>query len=375
MIIKNVYAYTKEHEFCKKDIIICNGRITEDTLLYGQKEIIDGTGLFAIPGLVDIHLHGAVGHDFCDADEDGLQKIACFEAQNGVLAICPATMSYPEEVLNGIIDTAVAHKNRCGADLAGIHLEGPFINPDMAGAQNPKYLAKPDIDMFKRLQKRAKGLIKLVSIAPELDGAMEFTRLCRDMANISIAHTCADYEITKKAFALGARHMTHLYNAMPGIGHRDPGPVTAAWEQGAEAELIADGVHIHPAVVRLTFNVFGPEHIILVSDSMMACGLSDGQYQLGGQKVNVHGKRAVLAGHPKTIAGSVTNLFECMRNAVIDMGIPLEYAVRAACENPAKAIGIYNDYGSLEPGHYGNVVLIDKDIHICHIIQKGSILK
>lgn len=375
MIIKNVYAYTKHHEFCKKDIIIHNGRITEDILPFEQKEVIDGTGLFAIPGLVDIHFHGAVGHDFCDANEDGLQAIADFEAQNGVLAICPATMSYPEEILNKIIDVAVAHKNGQGADLVGIHLEGPFINPYVAGAQNPKYLMNPDSEMFKRIMEKSKGLIKIVSIAPELNGAMEFIKLYTNIVNISIAHTFTDYETAKKAFALGANHITHLYNAMPGISHRAPGPIVAAWEDGAEAELITDGVHIHPSVVKLTFYTFGSEYIILISDSMMACGLSDGIYQLGGQQVIVQGTKAVLADNKETIAGSVTCLFECMRKAVLDMDIPLEDAVRAASENPAKAIGIDKDYGSLEPGRYGNVLLIDKDINIRHIIQKGKLNK
>lgn len=375
MIIKNVYAYTKKHEFCKKDIIIHNERITEDTLPFEQNEVIDGTGLFAIPGLVDIHFHGAVGHDFCDADEDGLQAIADFEAQNGVLAICPATMSYPETILNKIIDVAVNHKNKQGADLVGIHLEGPFINPDVAGAQNPKYLINPDFEMFKRIMEKSKGLIKIISIAPELNGALEFIKSYNNIVNISIAHTAADYETAKKAFALGVKHITHLYNAMPDINHRAAGPIVAAWEDGAEAELITDGVHIHPSVVKLTFHIFGAEHIILISDSMMACGLVDGTYQLGGQQVMVQGRKAVLADNKDTIAGSVTCLFECMRKAVLDMAIPLEHAVRAASENPAKAIGINNDYGSLEPGHYGNVLLIDKDINICHIIQKGKLIR
>lgn len=374
MIIKNVYAYTEKHNFCKKDIIIHNERITEDRFLSEQEEVIDGTGLFAIPGLVDIHFHGAMGYDLCDADEVGLQEIADFEARNGVLAICPATMSYPEENLKKILNVATTHKNEKGADLVGIHLEGPFINSQMAGAQNPEYLINPDISMFKRLQKDGKSLIKIVSIAPELDNAMEFIASCKDMTTISLAHTCADYETAKKAFSLGANHMTHLYNAMLGISHRMPGPIVAAWEHGAEVELITDGVHIHPSVVQLTFRVFGPEHVILISDSMRACGLSDGLYQLGGQQVEVHGGRAVLADHKDTIAGSATCLFECMKRAVLDMGIPLEEAVWAASENPAKSIGIYNDYGSLESGHYGNIVLIDKDINISHIIQKGKLL-
>lgn len=375
MRIKNANVYTKDHKFQKKDLVIHNERIVENGSVNQEEEIIDANGLFAIPALVDIHFHGAVGHDFCDADEAGLQAIADYEAQNGVLAICPATMSYPEEKLNAIMDMAAAHQNGRGADLVGIHMEGPFINPHKAGAQNVQYLINPDIEMFHRLYERGNGLIKIVSLAPELDGAMKFIETYKDNVKISLGHTCSDHEVSKKAFSIGAKHITHLYNAMPGINHRDPGIIAAAWESGAEAELIADGVHVHSVIVRMTFHAFGAEKIILISDSMRACGLSDGQYELGGQSVTVCGAKAVLTNDPQTIAGSVTCLFDCMRKAVLDMGIPLEQAVRAASENPAKAIGIDTDYGTLEAGRYGNALLVDKDLCIHYIIQKGKIIK
>lgn len=375
MRIENANVYTKNHKFQKKDLVIHNERIVENASVNQEEEIIDAEGLYAIPALVDIHFHGAVGHDFCDADEAGLQAIADYEAQNGVLAICPATMSYPEEKLNAIMGMAAAHQNGKGADLVGIHMEGPFINPHKAGAQNTQYLINPDADMFQRLYERGNSLIKIVSIAPELDGAMAFIKTYKDIVKISLAHTCADYEVSQKAFSLGAKHITHLYNAMSGINHRNPGIIAAAWEHGAEAELIADGVHVHSAIVRMTFHAFGAEKMILISDSMRACGLSDGQYELGGQSVTVCGAKAVLTNDPETIAGSVTCLFDCMRKAVLDMGIPLEQAVRAASENPAKAIGIDADYGTLEAGQYGNVLLVDKNLRIHYIIQKGKIIR
>ena len=189
---------------------------------------------------------------------------------------------------------------------------------------------------------------------------------------ISIAHTCTDYDTAVKAFEAGATHMTHLYNAMPGITHREPGPIIAALERGAEVELITDNVHIHPAMVRFTFNTFGDDHVILIADSMMACGLPDGQYSLGGQAVTVSGPRATLTEHPGTIAGSATCLYDCMKRAVLEMNVPLESAVRAASENPAKSIGIDNDYGSLAAGRYGNVILADKELNIQAVYQKGT---
>ena len=245
-------------------------------------------------------------------------------------------MTFSEEILNGVMDAAAAHQNGRGADLVGINMEGPFISPNKVGAQNPEYLHKADVAMFRRLQKRANGLIKLVDIAPEEPGALEFIAACHDEVRISIAHTCTSYDTANAAFDAGATHMTHLYNAMPGITHREPGPIIAALERGAEVELITDNVHIHPAMVRFTFNTFGDDHVILIADSMMACGLPDGQYSLGGQAVTVSGPRATLTEHPGTIAGSATCLYDCMKRAVLEMNVPLESAVRAASENPAK---------------------------------------
>ena len=374
MIIRNAKVFTGGCRFEERDLLIRDGRIVFGAVPMDGEEVLDARGSYALPGLVDIHFHGAVGHDFCDADEAGLQAIADFEASKGVLAICPATMTFSEEILNGIMDAASAHKNGRGADLVGINMEGPYISPRKVGAQNPKYVMGADAGMFRRLQARSGGLIKLVDVAPEEPGNLDFIRACRDEVRISIAHTCTDYETAKEAFAAGASHMTHLYNAMPGITHRAPGPIIAALEEGAEVELITDGVHIHPAMVRFTFRTFGDSHVILVADSMMACGLPDGQYSLGGQAVTVCGPRATLTEHPDTIAGSATCLYDCMRHAVLDMGVPLASAVRAASLNPARSIGIDADYGSLEPGRWGNVVLADGQLNIQKVIRRGKVL-
>ena len=374
MIIRNAKVFSDGCRFVEKDLVIRDGRIVFGAAPQENEEIIDAQGAYALPGLVDIHFHGAVGHDFCDADEAGLQAIADFEASKGVLAICPATMTFDEKILNGIMDVAATHKNERGADLVGINMEGPYISPRKVGAQNPKYVMAADAGMFRRLQARSGGLIRLVDIAPEEPGNLDFIRECHNEVRISIAHTCTDYETAKEAFAAGASHMTHLYNAMPGITHREPGPIIAALEEGAEVELITDGVHIHPAMVRFTFNTFGDDHVILVADSMMACGLPDGQYSLGGQAVTVRGPRATLTEHPDTIAGSATCLYDCMKHAVMQMGVPLASAVRAASLNPARSIGIEADYGSLEPGRWGNVILADDQLNIVKVIRKGEVL-
>ncbi len=394
MIIKGAKVYTKDHVFedgiiITKDMIInklcldgdelagdgssvCEVNETEDG---DEGEVLDASGLYAIPGLVDIHFHGASGHDFCDAETDGLIEIAKYEAENGVLAICPATMTYSEEILGGIMDVArdfVAKEEL--AQLVGINMEGPFISPKRVGAQNPQYLMLPDIKMFERLQERSGGLIKLVDIAPELEGSMEFIEKLSSSVNISIAHTVCDYETAITAFSKGARHVTHLFNAMPGLTHREPGPIRAAMEKDAEVELIADGVHIHPAMVSMAFDSFSENKIILISDSMEATGLPDGEYKLGGQKVTVNGNRAVLSDNRDTIAGSVTNLFDCMKTA-IGMGINRELAIRAATENPAVSIGIGDKYGSISVGYFANIVFVDEDFNIVHILNRGKLIK
>lgn len=378
MIVKNAQVYTTEHRFEKKDILIKNERITElvehGTQLPEDVLVIDGEGFYAIPALVDIHFHGAVGYDFCNASKEELLKIAEYEARNGVLAICPATMSYNEEILGKIMERAAAYREKTGAELVGINMEGPFINAKKAGAQNPEYIMPADVKMFWRLQKKSGKLVKLVDIAPEQEGAMEFIEKCRKQVKISLAHTCCDYETAKAAFSKGASHVTHLYNGMPGIGHREPGPIIAALEKGAEVELIADGIHVHPAMVRMTFRMFGADKVILISDSMEAAGLLDGNYQLGGQEVTVAGKKAVLTRKPEVIAGSVTNLFDCMKNCVQNMGIPLEEAVQAATENPARSIGVEADYGRIACGNYGNLLLLDEKLQIQRIIQKGKVI-
>ncbi len=378
MIIKNAQVYTEDHHFQKLNLRIQGTRIhqiQEENIVAEEGEVcIDAGGLYAIPGLVDIHFHGAVGHDFCQATTQELQEIAEYELKNGILAICPATMSYNEEILSQVMMKAAAYRPEAGADLVGINMEGPFISPKKAGAQNPEYIMPADEGMFRRLQEKSGGLIKLVDLAPEEPGAMEFIEHCSGDVKISIAHTVCSYAVAKEAFSKGASHMTHLYNAMPGIGHREPGPIPAAVEAGAEAELIADGIHVHPAVIHATFRMIGAEKVILISDSMEATGLEDGDYQLGGQAVTVKGNKAVLTSAPETIAGSVTNLYDCMKVCVQKAGVPLEEAVRAATENPAKSIGVSKDYGKIALGCYGNILLMDSDLGLRHIIQKGKLV-
>ena len=404
MLIRNALVYTDDHCFEKRDLWIAGERITGTPA--AEEEAIDAEGLYALPGLVDIHLHGAAGFDLFDADPVSIRRIAEFEAENGATAFCPAAMTCGEEKLKEILDAAAEYKRTPegaapgtdaevqkelpAADLLGVRLEGPFLSPQKAGAQDPKYIRRGDAAFFREMQERCGGMIRILDTAPEEPGNLEMIRELSKEVRISVAHTAADLDTAKEAFRAGARQLTHLYNAMPGIHHRMPGPVIAALDldAGIAAELIADGIHVHPAMVRFTFRNFGPENMILISDSMRACGLPAGQYELGGQAVTVleepvrisggegtsgsTKKKAVLTDHPETLAGSVATLYDCLRCAVLEMGIPLTDAVRASSENPARALGVYGDCGTLSAGAFADIILADKDLNIRTVVLRGK---
>lgn len=381
MIIKNGFVYTEDFTFKPQTITLTDDRITQIGDSPAEEDtVIDAQDCYVIPGLTDIHFHGCVGHDFCDGNEEAIQSMAVYELKNGITNICPATMTLAEEVLSNICECAAGYRNtqkasaskaEMGSTLLGINLEGPFLSLAKKGAQNASFLHKPDIQMLKKLQKDADGLVKLVAIAPEEEGAMECIRALHEEVTFSVAHTTANYEIAKKAMDNGAKHVTHLYNAMPPFTHREPGVIGAAADTpDCDVELICDGVHISAPVVRATFKLFGDDRIILISDSMMATGMSDGQYSLGGQAVTVKGNLATLA--DGTIAGSATNLMDCVRVAVKEMQIPLESAIKAAAYNPARSIGIDKEYGSIAPGKKANLVILNKDLSIRDIIFEGK---
>ena len=336
----------------------------------------DAKGCYVIPGLTDVHFHGCQGADFSDGDPQGLQVMADYELRRGVTQICPAGMTLLEDQLTKICQTAARHKRDSvsGAELVGVNLEGPFLSYAKKGAQNGDWLHAPDADMLKRLIDASGGLVKLVTVAAEEPGAMEFIERAKEWVTVSLGHTTADYDTAMRAYGLGASQATHLFNAMPPFTHRAPGVVGAAADSGhVRVELICDGVHIHPAVVRAVFKLFGAKRVILISDSLRCTGMPDGQYPFGGQEIVLKGNRATLAHEPDTLAGSVTDLMGCVRTAA-QFGIPLHDAVRAAAVNPAKAIGIFGRYGSLEPGKAANVAVLDENLELKDVIFRGEVL-
>lgn len=359
--------------FRQHDVFIKDGIFTDgfDTGSDGAYETIDVSGQYLIPGLTDIHFHGCMGHDFCEGSTEVIQLMADYEESRGVTQICPATMTFPEDKLLTIMKAAKEFPGEKGAALVGIDMEGPFISYEKKGAQNPEYIMSPDVRMFRRLNEASGNIIKLVALAPETPGAFDFIRELKDEVKISFAHSTADYALAKKAFEAGVCHMTHIYNAMNTINHRSPGPVFAAAEnENVETEMICDGVHIAPAVVRATIKLFGGDRIIFISDTMEAVGMPDGEYELGGLPVTKKGNRATLK--DGTIAGSASDLMDCMRTAVLEMGIRLETAVKCAAVNPARSIGIYDSYGSIEAGKAANLAILSKDLDLIQVFNRGQ---
>lgn len=362
-----------EGAFAEQDVFIEDGVFSTDATA-GERDgvVIDATGCYVLPGFVDIHFHGSAGADISDGDIEGLHRMGAYEASRGVTAMCPATMTLPEDVLMRAAEAAAAYdpaENESA--LVGINMEGPYISPGKVGAQNPGYVRAADVAEFRRLQEAAGGLFKIVDLAPEEPGADAFIEALADEVRISVAHTSTDYDAAARAFELGARHLTHLYNAMPGMHHRTPGPIPAAVERDdVTAEIIADGIHIHPSMVRLAFTMFGDDRMILISDTLRAAGLADGVYDLGGQDVTVKGPVATIENG--ALAGSVSDLMRCFTVAVRDMRIPLESAVKAATINPARAIGIDGERGSLNAGKIADAVVIDEEtFEIRAVVVRG----
>lgn len=371
MLIKNGEVYTKAFLFVKEDIRVEDGRIVElapDLAPKKGEEVLDATGKKIIPGLTDIHSHGCKKYDYCDADDKGLATMLAYEKSVGVTQMCPTTMTYPEDKVEEICKVIASHEQKTDeAEIVGINLEGPYISPQKVGAQNPAYVKPADAKYLRNLLEETGHLPKLITIAPEEEGNLEVIKEMKDEIRFSVGHTMATYDEAKEAFAAGAKHMTHLYNAMPGITHRAPGPIVAAAEtEGITAELICDGIHSHPAAVRFAFATFGADRIILISDSTRATGMPDGEYELGGQPIFKAEGIARLA--DGTISGSVTNLFDCMGRA-IQYGVSPEDAVRAATYNPCKAIGILKDYGTIEVGKKANLDIVNADFTLAQVIM------
>lgn len=372
-LIRNGIVYLDDCKFHKGNLIIQGQRILD----FNQDEettaqIIEAEGMYVIPGLVDLHLHGCDGVDFCDGTEEAIGKIVDYETKHGITSLCPATMTLQKKELVKIVSAFRTYQHKHGNRLAGMNLEGPFINPDKRGAQAKENCILPDLEFFKELQEASGNGIKLVTVAPELEGAERFIRCISEFVTVSIGHSVATYEQAWEAFAWGASHVTHLYNGMEVWNHRAPGIPGAALDAGQVfVELICDGNHLHPSVIRSAWKEYGGERIVLISDSTMAAGLDDGEYTLGGQRVFCKGNR--VTNKSGVLAGSASNLFDCVRYVCQRSHLPMEEVVKCATINPARVLKIHENYGSIRKGKYANIVIMNPEMELCKVIYKGKV--
>ncbi len=350
-IIKNV-----RHGDGIVDIAVEDGRIAGIGKFSGEG--IDFSGNKIYPGLIDTHSHGCMGYETSDGIQAELDFMARYYLANGTTTWYPTTMTVSREQ---IIRACRANINiEGGANIPGFHMEGPFINEKYRGAQNPKYILTPSMELFNEC-----ATIKKITIAPEVEGAVDFIRECP--AVCSIGHTDTDYDTALAAFKAGARSLTHTYNVMPGMHHRKPGPIPAGVECGAYAELICDGVHVHPAMVRVLVSLYGKDKITLVSDSIRPAGLSDGKYDQGGLEITVKDGKAYT--HEGNLAGSTSTLLDCVKCA-IKFGISEEDAVKMASENPARLMGL--NKGKIEVGYDADFIIVDDDFNLVRAIARGE---
>ena len=364
MRIKNARVFIGK-TFVETDVEF-DKTITAIGALEGDADL-DAEGCYLIPGLVDIHTHGAMGEDFSDGKPEGMQPMADYYAAHGVTSYLATTMTLKEETLLPAMHTIRDFKPTRGAKCAGIHLEGPFLGYAKRGAQAAENLHKPDAALFDRLNEASGGMVKLVTVACEEEGGMDFVSNVSRKATVSLGHTSCTYEQAMEAYSRGASHATHLFNGMDGLHHRKPGIVAAALDAGASVELICDGLHIHPAVIRLAHRLYG-DKLVLVSDSLRCAGMPDGDYELGGQPITLSGGVARLTG-TDTLAGSSISMLDALRN-VVKFGLPLTDAVYAASTAPALAAGL-SDVGSIEVGKCADFLLLDQDLNLRAVFVNG----
>ena len=379
--IKNTTIHTEKEVINNGALLIKNKHIeavyrqnqTPDHFPEGA-QIIDGTNMSVIPGFIDGHIHGAAGADVMDATEEALDTIAAVLPEEGTTSFLATTITQAPENLDKALINVANYNNKPGqAEMIGVHLEGPFIEKNKAGAQPLAYIIEPDMGQFKKWQEMSGNQIKTITLAPEHDKDGNFIRLLHASGiNVSAGHTDADFSEMEKAVSRGVRQVTHICNAMTGIHHRDIGVVGAALQlEQLRAEMIADGIHVSPEMMQLIYNNMGSERLILITDAMRAKCLQAGDYELGGQPVTVTEDRAVLENG--TLAGSILKMHEGAQKMLHLKGVSLRNIIEMTSVNPAKQLGIFDKKASIAVGKDADVLLVDDELNLKYTICRGVV--
>ena len=377
-VITNGRIYTEAQVIEKGYLVVENGKISDIQKgdYKGHLNQIDVAGKHVLPGFIDIHIHGGYGEDAMDASYDGLNHLAKQLLSEGTTTFLATTMTQSDENIEKALNNIVAcYENQTlgeAAEIGGVHLEGPFISEHKVGAQNPKYVQRPTVEKIRHFQKVAKGLIKIITFAPEVEGAHDTLNELRDDIIFSMGHTVATFEEANEAVERGAKHVTHLYNAATPFEHRNPGVFGAAWtNQSLNTEIIGDGIHSHPAAVDIAYKQKGYTHMYLITDAMRAKGMKDGEYDLGGQNVIVKGKEARLENG--ALAGSILKMNEGLHNLIQFTHDSLDHLWRVASLNQAITLNIDKQKGSLSIGKDADIVIVDDHIQVDTTIKAGAI--
>ncbi len=348
------------------------GIVPEEKARLEADEILDAQGAYVAPGLIDVHIHGYGGDDVSDDDPEGVRRMAQRLLENGVTAFLPTTLTVAWDTLKSVCQHMRVLREEsqrhefCGAEILGVHLEGPFVNPEHKGAQNEDYILPPDAERVLPLA----DIVRLITLAPEMPGGEACVRALRQHTGIAISmgHTSATYDQAMEAVGWGVNHVTHLFNAMTGLHHRNPGVVGAALTSDVYTELIGDTFHVNKALYPLLVRAKG-EKLVLITDALRSAGMPDGEYENGGQVFVLRGIECRLTNG--TIAGSVLRLNQGVKNLRDYGGVTMAQAVRAASLSAAESIGLGDEKGSLAPGKDADIVLLDKDCQVLKTIVGG----